>query len=699
MNFFSNRVEYQLLDDRSIKSYGPLNIFSKLKSFFRRKTNLIIFIFSIIVIVIFIIENRESVSNDPLIIDESNGYILTKGKHKYDRYGIDLNANILEGIYSIGIDGDPYKKIEDWSLYTPPCPNLKPVQHSEDVLNPECEYSSLQFHDYENSKLPVSLSLNSISKQMERFQEWKKNNNTNPYYGNQSYQELLNDEYHPYDYGYKGEDSSNIKDVKYYSKLVKSRMDEVPDPRRRRLFSFILFNSEFDLLDIYLSEYYDIVDYFVIYESNSTFSGNPKPLYFTRMLLETDRYNKYKDKIIPLPQEMIVDEDNGRGKAFPKEHIARRTVIEKGLKSVQARHGDIFIHGDLDELPKVHILSRLKKCGGWEHLQAGIGGAPKSFKYDNAESYIVDENMNVPTNRKGEYIIDYTNEITLGFLSWFHEYSFNIVENKNEGTAAHPNLVIFDARRSLGQLPELGNYKSKNKNKRSNYDPLLDKNFDPYRGYSYGILHTDKKIGKGYISEYIRFDTSMLETMKKEKRPLLWSGGWHISSFLPTFDLLYDKIKSYSHFNSFTGNKEKDKKTIITRIKYHAYIFGNPKKYYDSVPVLPKSYIDGYKYNFKYSYWKNINTYYNNKKTKKYINTLEREIPTPVWKNPICYSYMLDRDFGFEKKLWWQVVPKEDWKTIRLEDLNSTVLEEITPKIISKEYQIQMFEELSNEKN
>ncbi|ORX42214.1 hypothetical protein BCR36DRAFT_416224 [Piromyces finnis] len=638
-------------------------------------------------------KNKENVK----FIDEENGFVFSKGKPRIDKYGIDLNAYILQGIYSIGFDEDPYKKIEDWSLYTPPCPNMKPVIHSDYVMNPDCESSSLQFYNYNNYKMPVSLRLNSISNQIEKFKEWKKNNNTNPYYGDQNYKQLLSDEYHPYDYGYKEDNTNNdVDDVEYYNKLVKSRMDEVPDPRRRRLFSFILFNTEFDLLDLYLSEYYNIVDYFVIYEANSTFSGHPKPLYFTRTLLETDRYDKYKDKLIPLPCEIIVNEDNGRGTGFPKEHLARRAVIEKGLMSVQARHGDIFMHGDLDEMAKPHILTRLKKCGGWEHLQAGIGGGPKSFKYENAETYLNNDNMNIEMTQKGEYNIDYTNEITLGFLSWFYD------ENSRKGTVCHPNIVIFDARRSLGQLNDYDNYHSHNitKEKRSNNDPLLDPNFNPYQGYTYSVHHTDKKIGKGFLAETIRFDTSKIRDMEKNDRPMLWNGGWHMSSFLPTIDQFYNKIKSYSHYDTFSGNEEKDKKKIISRIKQHLYIFGKSKKYYDNKPLLPTSYINGYDYNFNYTFWKdNSRNYTKNKKFVKYVRDLEKEIPAHVWKNPICYSYMLDRDYGFEKKLWWQEVPKESWNTINIETLSPSILKKITPKIISKEFQTEMFDTMSKENN
>jgi len=58
---------------------------------------------------------------------------------------------------------------------------------------------------------------------------------------------------------------------------------------------------------------------------------------------------------------------------------------------------------------------------------------------------------------------------------------------------------------------------------------------------------------------------------------------------------------------------------------------------------------------------------------------------------------MLNREYGFTKKLWWQVVPREEWKTIRLENLNSTMIKKITPKIVSKKYQKEMLESMAKE--
>ncbi len=80
------------------------------------------------------------------------------------------------------------------------------------------------------------------------------------------------------------------------------------------------------------------------------------------MLTETDRYDRFRDKIItpPLPLSKACTT-----RLFSKEAQAKRQVIEYGLRVVQARHGDIYMHGDLDELSKLHIVLRLKNVEDW----------------------------------------------------------------------------------------------------------------------------------------------------------------------------------------------------------------------------------------------------------------------------------------------------------------------------------------------
>ena len=68
-----------------------------------------------------------------------------------------------------------------------------------------------------------------------------------------------------------------------------------------KIYDAFIFSNELDLLDLRLNTLNDYVDKFVIIESNITFSGKPKSLYF---LENKDYFNKFKNKII----HVIVDD-------------------------------------------------------------------------------------------------------------------------------------------------------------------------------------------------------------------------------------------------------------------------------------------------------------------------------------------------------------------------------------------------------
>ncbi|ORX83290.1 hypothetical protein BCR32DRAFT_292106 [Anaeromyces robustus] len=662
-------------------------------------------------------------------IDQSNITMTYIEKQPYyDKYGIDLNQYIINGMKNKAIDNNSSAKIEEWDIYTPPCPHLHPIHYSEEILNPICENIAIPFiQNKGHTKIPYALKLHNITTQMKKYEEWKKMDGKPPNYRDASLDEILNNEnYHPYDYGFYNYEKVEDDDD-YYNRVIQSPMDEVPDPRRRRMFNMILFNSEFELLDIYLSEYYEIFDYFIIYESNATFSGSAKPLYLTRMLLETNRYEKFRDKIIPVTLPVLeIEKYSEKGPAFPREHLARRQVIEKGLRAVNARHGDIFVHGDLDEMPKARLLSYLKKCGGWEHLQMGIGGAPLSMKDSETKSYLRDKTLPIKTTDNGKYQIDYNLFPALSFNIFFHEYSFNIVKSRRYGTVFHPNLAIFDARRALGQYPifmndgkefNLNEYinstsaydvynhpkrntvddpyngynNNNNNNNNSEYtgkiyytDEDRDMGIDPYKGYTYTGFDFPEKNGVGFLGEHIRFSSNP-DCYTKKTQVAFYKSGWHMSSFLPNIGSFLNKFNSYSHFDMFKKYSDEEKrKKIINRIRSHRYIYGNGNPMKIIEIKLPKTDEEKIPDLYSYKLWEKIKKEYklkgNKSRTLNKLNSLIlHELPRQVWENPICYSYMLDREFGLSKKLWWEVIPKEEWDTVDFNLLDDTILDEIEP--------------------
>ena len=62
-----------------------------------------------------------------------------------------------------------------------------------------------------------------------------------------------------------------------------------------KVYDCIPFFDELDLLEIRLETLNDVVDYFVIQESNKTFQGNDKPFYYKE---NKDMFKKFEHKII-----------------------------------------------------------------------------------------------------------------------------------------------------------------------------------------------------------------------------------------------------------------------------------------------------------------------------------------------------------------------------------------------------------------
>lgn len=120
---------------------------------------------------------------------------------------------------------------------------------------------------------------------------------------------------------------------------------------------FMFFN-ELDLLEGRLEYLYDKVDYFIIIESNITFTGTPKPLNYLKNI---SRYKKYSDKIFYFPfnpdigqLDLNFDKTNPiflnfETSPFWKIEKMQRNHIEEALKFFDPN--DIVLMGDLDEIP------------------------------------------------------------------------------------------------------------------------------------------------------------------------------------------------------------------------------------------------------------------------------------------------------------------------------------------------------------
>ena len=140
----------------------------------------------------------------------------------------------------------------------------------------------------------------------------------------------------------------------------------------RKVYDTFLFNNELDLLEIRLNILSDYVDYFVLVESTETFTGLPKPLYYSK---NQKRFEKWSNKII----HFVIDNFDENLWEFSRkspnvgaaEHFWVREFYQKEniLKAFTANDNDIVFVSDLDEI--------------WNPLIIDI----KSLSFDNDKVY------------------------------------------------------------------------------------------------------------------------------------------------------------------------------------------------------------------------------------------------------------------------------------------------------------------------
>ena len=118
-----------------------------------------------------------------------------------------------------------------------------------------------------------------------------------------------------------------------------------------KVFDCFPFFNEFELLELRLETYCDIVDCFVIVEANKTHANKPKPFNFF------ERRDDFK-KFFPMIHYIMDSSDvpyKGAGDWSIENH--QRNSIAKGL--TDAEPDDLILISDVDEFPNPAILKTL----------------------------------------------------------------------------------------------------------------------------------------------------------------------------------------------------------------------------------------------------------------------------------------------------------------------------------------------------
>jgi beta-1,4-mannosyl-glycoprotein beta-1,4-N-acetylglucosaminyltransferase len=121
------------------------------------------------------------------------------------------------------------------------------------------------------------------------------------------------------------------------------------------VFDTTLFSQDFKTLEIRLEELWDVVDYFLICESNFAFSGAPKPYFLSESI---SAFEKYKSKLILIRFDRRVPNANPW-----MNEMLQRQEITKYLHQFKLSKSDFIMHSDCDEIPRKEtvILARSQK--------------------------------------------------------------------------------------------------------------------------------------------------------------------------------------------------------------------------------------------------------------------------------------------------------------------------------------------------
>lgn len=133
--------------------------------------------------------------------------------------------------------------------------------------------------------------------------------------------------------------------------------------RPRRIVNAININHELDLLEVRLRELYNVVDVFVVCESNYSARGEPKPLHLLPELRK-GFLAPYQDKIV----HVFLDHfpSKGREDGWFADGYQRSFLWRQAKKQLSGlRDDDLFVLTDADEIPRAGPLAYLKTHEGF----------------------------------------------------------------------------------------------------------------------------------------------------------------------------------------------------------------------------------------------------------------------------------------------------------------------------------------------
>ncbi len=119
-----------------------------------------------------------------------------------------------------------------------------------------------------------------------------------------------------------------------------------------KIIDTFMFNQDFNALSIRLNELYDVVDIFIVVESNMTHSGLSKPLHLSQNF---EIIEEFRDKVLLVSNTKKIVTRNPRVR-----EMFQRKLIDREIRKLNLSPEDFIIHSDCDEIPRANTIRAIR---------------------------------------------------------------------------------------------------------------------------------------------------------------------------------------------------------------------------------------------------------------------------------------------------------------------------------------------------
>ena len=331
-----------------------------------------------------------------------------------------------------------------------------------------------------------------------------------------------------------------------------------------KIIDCFIFYNELELLTYRLNILNDFVDFFVIGESNHTFVGKEKPLFY---LENKHLFEKFNDKII----HIIIDD-------FPHKYpninfeknqqwnneIFQRNCISRGLDKLSLQNNDIIIITDADEIPNPKILQQIKN----KEILVDQNILELDFYYFNLESRM-DHQWRLSK------IISYKNykELGLSCEQIRQNMSFQIIKNSGWHLSYFGDVNFIKNKIQNFSHQELNNDSFATEEK---IKERMDNKVDNYGNKIIDIKIEDNNNLPPYYDIYLtKFYTTNINSNSISKNIAFWTNQLcERGTTVASYDYAYynQTILGNKSYIFYDKNNPYNKKEIIEKFKKHFII-------------------------------------------------------------------------------------------------------------------------------